>query len=171
MPVQKISEVNNHINEDDDANQQTYLEHEATVENEIEVPNETKVRAESTAILKAVNEMTTQREVSKASILTLKQMSPEQSKGDNGPASGRETAFQSSGLSKPICPDRVDAIYVSSNDLDTYVFNKFFEYSLGPWLGYQGLSKNIRSKFLFPNVDAVYRRINDNKLILFSGQL
>ena len=169
--MQKILEVNDHINEHNDVNQQTYHEHEATIENEIEVPNETEVRAESTAIAKAIKEMTIQREAWKASVLVPKQMPPIQSKGDNDLASYRETVFQSSGLRKAICPDMFDAIYVSSNDLDTYVFSKFYEYSLGPWLGYQGQSKYIRSKFLFPNVDAVYRRINDSKLIVFSGQL
>ena len=89
----------------------------------------------------------------------------------NASADDTGLEVQSAGLNRPRCPTRFNAIYVSKFDSKTYVFNKLFRYSLGNWLGYEGIANNNRRKFLFTNVDAVYRRVRDDKLILFSGQL
>jgi len=44
-----------------------------------------------------------------------------------------------------------------------------YEYSLGTWLGYKGISRANLEIFPFSSVDAGYRRIKDKKLVLFSG--
>lgn len=102
---------------------------------------------------------------------TIPAATQEQRSGLNETEANRDFVLQSSGLDKPRCPKRFDAIYVSKSKKITYVFDKNYEYSLGGWLGYKGLATYTRNKFLFTFVDAAYRRVSDGKLILFSGQL
>ena len=139
--------------------------------NEIEIPVKTEPRTQTKAITTTVRETTKEDRPMTTPSLVQKQAPAESTSGGNTSASDRDISLQSSGLNRPKCPGSFDALYVSSLNSNTYVFNKFFEYSLGPWVGYDGSSHNIRRKFLFPNVDAIYRRTADNKLIMFSNQL
>ena len=141
------------------------------VSNEIEIPVKTEPTTQTEAIRTTVRAATNEDTPMTTPSLVQKQTPEGPTSGGNTSASDRDIALQSSGLNRPKCPESFDAVYVSSINSNTYVFNKFFEYSLGPWIGYDGLSHNIRRKFLFPNVDAMYRRIADNKLIMFSNQL
>ena len=149
--MQKILEVNNNIGEDDYASKQIHHGDKAILKNEIEVPNEIKVRVQPTATAKAVSKMST----SSIPVLVPKQASPLRVPGYKGPEQ---------------CPESFNAIYMSSNNLNTYFFNKMYEYSLGTWLGYKGIARVNSEIFPFSSVDAAYRRITDKKLVLFSGR-
>ena len=166
-------EIDNHINDIIDNNNvdiQNGQEDNSILSNKIEI----SVKAE---IQKPTTKSTARRmKPEDNNPLTTSPLTPEQrssgsTRASNVSASERDIALQSSGLNKPTCPKSIDALYVSSVNSNTYIFSKFFEYSIGSWLGYEGSSNNIRRKFLFPNVDAAYRRTADNKLIIFSNQL
>ena len=150
--TQSIQEVNNNIGKDDDARKETHHEDDTILQNEIEVRNETKVIAQATVTAEIVSEISTHGKTSSIPVLEPKPL--------RGP-----------GYKEPEqCPDSFNAIYMSRNNLNTYFINKMYEYSLGTWLGYKGISRANLEIFPFSSVDAGYRRIKDKKLVLFSGR-
>ena len=169
-------EATNQVDEDGDnsiADGEEENEEEDTniVDNHIEIQAKSKAKSEaaSTNPVTTLRDMTTDAQ---ATTTALKDTSTKATTAaPNVSSSDKELVLQSAGLNKAKCPESFDGIYVSNIDSQTYVFNKFFEYSLGSWLGYKGASISIRSKFIFPDIDAIYRRVTDNKLIIFSNQL